>query len=371
VTDPDGKLPEQFAPRGPKLSRFPIQPAPPIRPRLFPDELRFAVRLAILAGAGELAAWAAIGRALVERREPPRAALLLAAAGAAAVHALGPLWDWVGARVSRPFVAGLLLLAALGVDGAWLGLPERLSGIPLQVVLLALALPALGDLAGTAAADAITIERRAAAQSAIEMGRGIGVALGLAAGASSPRALFHVLPPLALVVAAAMLADLRDRGTPRSTWPLSVRFAAAKSVGTALLLAVVIGFFSAAALALSAGTTLAGKALPLGGATIWLLAPLAGMAVFAQIDSRVPDRALALRLAAALAVAAFVSAPEGPEGLGGTLALLALGGAAAALPATIIREAAEMERAPASSAAWIALTVGAGAGALLAIAAAA
>src|SRR5437868_15101049 len=65
VPESDGKLPEEFAPRGPKLSRFPIQPAPPIRPRLFPDELRFAVRLAVLAGAGELAAWAGVGRALV------------------------------------------------------------------------------------------------------------------------------------------------------------------------------------------------------------------------------------------------------------------------------------------------------------------
>src|SRR5262249_29523268 len=120
---PPDKLPEEFAPTGKKLSRFPIQPAPPIRPRLFRDELGFAVRLSVLAGAGELAAWAALGRALVERRAPLQRALLFAALGAGALRLLRPLWSWAGTRAPRPLVAALLLLAALIVDGAFIGLP--------------------------------------------------------------------------------------------------------------------------------------------------------------------------------------------------------------------------------------------------------
>ena len=54
---PADKLPEEFAPTGPKLTRFSIQPAPPVRPRLLADEARFAARLSLLAGGAELAAW--------------------------------------------------------------------------------------------------------------------------------------------------------------------------------------------------------------------------------------------------------------------------------------------------------------------------
>jgi hypothetical protein len=118
------------------------------------------------------------------------------------------------------------------------------------------------------------------------------------------------------------------------------------------------------ALSLSLGATLAGKALPLAGAPLWFLLPLAGMAAAARLEASFPDRALALRLCAALATAGFIAAPW-VEGLGGSLSLLALGGAAAALPAAVLRAAPEMERAPASSACWSALALGAGAGALL------
>ncbi|TMA28123.1 MAG: hypothetical protein E6J78_07485, partial [Deltaproteobacteria bacterium] len=55
------KLPEEFAPTGPKLSKLPVRPPPPLRPALFSDEARFALRLALLAGGTELAAWAWIG----------------------------------------------------------------------------------------------------------------------------------------------------------------------------------------------------------------------------------------------------------------------------------------------------------------------
>ena len=363
------KLPEEFAPTGKKLSRFAIQAAPPIRPRLFPDEKAFALRLALLAGAGELAAWAAIGRALVERRDSVRSALLLAAAAGAALRALRPLWSWLGTKIPRPLVAALLLLGPLLIDGLWLGLPERTSGLPLSLVLLALSLPALGDLAASTIADAVTIDRRAAALSALEMGQGLGLALGLAVGASSPRALFNLLPPLALVIAAASLTDLRDRGTPRSTWPISSRLEAARASWVPLLLVLATGAFSAAALAISPGVTLAGKALPLYGATVWLILPLAGMAVFAQLEARINRLALPLWICAALSLAAALLswlglAREGLEGVGGSVALFALGGTAASLPATILRGAAEMDRAPASSLAWTALAVGAGVGAL-------
>ena len=362
------KLPEEFAPTGKKLGRFAIQAAPPIRPRLFPDELRFAARLALLAGAGELAAWAAIGRALVERREPARRDLLLAAAVAGiGLRALGPLWASIGTKIPRSLIASALLLAAVVIDGAWLGLPARTSGVPLALVIAALALPALGDLAASTMADAVTVDRRPAALSALEMGQGLGLVLGLAVGASSPRVLFNVLPPVALIAAAAALTDLRDRGTPRSTWPLSTRASAARAVAAPLWLLVATGALSAGALGLSSGVSLGGKALPFLNATVWLCAPLAGMAVFAQLESRLPWPTLPLRLCAALATAAFIAAPLGPEGLGGLLALIALGGAAASLPATILRESAELHRAPASSLAWSALAFGAGLGALLAL----
>src|SRR3954462_877635 len=97
------KLPEEFAPTGPKLSRFPIQPAPPIRPRLFPDEARFALRLALLAGAAECAVWT-----ILVSLADARAVLLVAA-----LRLLKPVWALAGTGLPRPLV-GLLALPAAG-----------------------------------------------------------------------------------------------------------------------------------------------------------------------------------------------------------------------------------------------------------------
>ncbi len=360
----DQKLPEEFAPTGPKLSRFAIQPAPPILPRLFPDERRFALRLALLCGCSELAAWAAIGRALVERREV-RASLLLAALGVGLLRTLRPLWARLGTRLPRPLMAAALLLAALLPFGLWLGLPDRAAAVPLFAALLALGLPALSDLASTTVADAVTVERRAAAYAALDMGQGLGLALGLALGASSPRGLFLLVPPLALIAGGAALHDLRDRGTPRSSWTLSQRAEAGRPLAEPILLALFTGLLSAAALAVSSGVTLAGKALPLYGATVWLFAPLVGMALASRLEPLWPARAWSLRVCLACAAAALVAAPHAPAGLGGTLALVALGGAASALPAALFRTAAEMDRGPASSLGFTALALGAGLGALL------
>ena len=353
------KLPEPFAPKGPRPIRFPIQPAPPVRPHLLPDERLFAVRLAVLAGGCELAAWAAIGRALAERRDPPRPALLAAAAGVALLRTLRPAWARLGARLGRPLVAGLLFLAALALFGAWLGLPARSEAVPLWAALLALALPALGDLAASAAGDALDVERRPAAFSAIEMGQGLGAALGLGIGAASPLASFLLVPPFALLAGAVALRDLRDRGAPRSTWPIAAYLRAARPVALPAALAGATALLGAAAIALSAGTTLGGKALPLFSPAAWMLAPIAGMALLAR---------LGLRATLAVAAAAFCTAELGPEGLGGMFGLLAIGGAAAALPAAVVRDAPEMERAPAASVAWMALAAGAGLGALVGLA---
>lgn len=357
------ELPEEFAPTGPKLSRFPIKPAPPVLPRLFPDEQRFAARLALLSGAGELAVWAVLGRALVERREGARGPLVAAAAGAALLRALGPLWAKAATRVPRPLVAALLLAAPVAVCGAYLGLPAR--SLSLRLALLALGLPALGVLAASTVADTVTVERRPAAYSALEMGQALGLAVGVAAGAASPKLFFFVLPPLALVAAASALRDLRDRGTPRSAWDLPAYVSAAREATDALALAALCAALGAGALALSAGSTfLGGVALPAGSWLVWLLAPAAGMALATRLDALRPQRALALRAATALAAAAFCLSPHAPDGWGGLGGLLALGAAAAALPAAILRAAPEMERPAASSLGFIALALGAGLGAL-------
>src|SRR5438105_14159677 len=57
VADPP-ELPEQFAPTGAKPSHFRVVPSPPLRPTLLPDEARFALRLSVLSGCAEFAAWA-------------------------------------------------------------------------------------------------------------------------------------------------------------------------------------------------------------------------------------------------------------------------------------------------------------------------
>ena len=365
----DSKLPEEFAPTGPKLSRFPIQPAPPIRPKLFADELRFAVRLSILVAATELSAWAAVGRALIERRAVDRPAMLWAVLGVALLRSLRPLWSRLGTRLPRPLVASALLLGALAVFCSWLVLPRRASGMPYWLALLALALPALADLAATAVADSITVERRAAAYSALDMGQALGAALGLGLGSAAGEGYLYFLPPLILMVSSAAVFDLHDRGTPRSSWTLAARKDAARDVKEPLAIAFLTGALGAAALALSAGSSLFGEALPLGSPWSWLCAPLAGMVLASRLEARFPSRALVLRGCLALAAAAFAIGPHGPDGLGGALALFALGGALAALPAAILRSAAEMDRAPASSLGFTALSLGAGLGALVALAA--
>src|SRR6059058_1491213 len=136
------KLPEEFAPTGPKLSKFPIQPAPPIRPRLFPDEARFALRLALLAGGTELAAWAflaATARPLV--------------LGLAALRLLRPAWAKLGTRWPRPLLAFLLLFETLLTLGANLATFGRLGA----AVVIAAGLPALGDLCASCIADSVTV----------------------------------------------------------------------------------------------------------------------------------------------------------------------------------------------------------------------
>src|SRR5947199_9458186 len=96
-------LPKHMEPTVVKLSRFRFVPPPPLRPRLLPDEARFALRISLLAGCAEFAAWAWLAHA------GGRGAAL----GWAALRLLRPLWSRVGTRVSRPVVAFALLLVAL------------------------------------------------------------------------------------------------------------------------------------------------------------------------------------------------------------------------------------------------------------------
>ena len=138
----DPKLPEEFAPTGPRLSRFPIRPAAPVRPRLFPDEARFALRLALLAAATECAAWAWLASPGTPRR------WLLALA---AVRLLKPGWAWIGTRVPRPAVALVLVLAGLGGAAHHLLAPAA-GGLFSRLSLVAIGLPALGDLCASCVA---------------------------------------------------------------------------------------------------------------------------------------------------------------------------------------------------------------------------
>ena len=335
---PPKGLPEPFAPSGPKLSRFPIRPGPPVRPRLFPDEARFAVRLSLLAFGTELAAWVWLA-ALLAAAPAHRGVLIPLAAGLAALRALRPLWALLGTRVPRTAVAFPLLCLALVADGAAL-LAMPLHPFPGAYALIAAAfasLPALGDLAASCAADAITIERRAAAYSFLDIAQGIGVALGIAVGASSPH-LAPVAAALGLFLAGLGVPDLRDRGTPRSAWPLALyRDVARSPLGRELgAVSFAIGGLGALALQLASGFG-------------WL-APLAGMIFAARAEPRAPNAVALPRLLAAVALAAALlglCAPLAPRLLpqvSAQLALLALGAAASALPASVARAAGEMER---------------------------
>ena len=335
---PKPPLSEEFAPTGPKLSRFPIRPAPPIVPRLFPDEARFALRLAFLAGGTELAAWAYLARA-----HTPWAALF------GAVRLLRPLWSKAGTVLPRPLVAFALLFLALAAQGAALFLPI------LAVGLLAV-LPALGDLAASCITDSVTVERRAAALSWLEMGQGAGVLLGLVIGTCAPR-LVPLAAAVALLAAGAGVLDLHDRGTPRSTWPLSsylevLRAPLPRRLATLALLG---GLFSGAAL----------RAAP----PLWSLAALfAALVLIARLEGRARNAVVVPTLLAGLAALALAGSLWEPP-LAAALALVCLGSLATALPASVARGAAELQRALAGSLVWSALALGAGAGAALAAAA--
>ena len=314
------ELPEEFAPTGPKLSRFPIQPAPPIRPRLFADEARFALRLSVMAGATEFAAWAWL---VARGRDREIAALV-------ALRLLRPLWSWLGTRVPRTAVAAALLAGGLAACLA-----------PAHLFWLA-ALPALGDLCASCVGDSVTVERRAAAYGWLDMGQALGAALGFAAGAAFPAAV-----PAAAAAGLALgfvgVRDLHDRGTPRSTWPLSsYRRLRTPIAGPLALLVLLAGSFT----------------VPVGAMPRWaaLASPLAGLALAARIERWTPNAAWLPRIALAVAIAGKLWPPLRP---------LAAGMAFAAVAASVARGAGEMERPLVSSLAWSALTAGAALGAVL------
>ncbi|TMB08525.1 MAG: hypothetical protein E6J64_01550 [Deltaproteobacteria bacterium] len=335
---PGEKLPEEFAASGPKLSRFPIQPAPPVRPRLFADEARFAGRLALLAGGAELAAWIWFAR-LLAHRGPAWAALAFAAC-----RISRPFWGWLGTRVRRGAVAFALLAVALLVQGfAAVSFADGLGAV-------AAALPAVADLCAAAIADAVTVERRAAAYSWLDIAQGLGCAVGLAVGVAEPR-LAPLLATAALLVGSVGVADLRDRGTPRSTWPVAVRLQVLRAplAGQLALLAAVGGGCAAAAAVRSSWGW-------------WsLLPPSLGMAAAARSEAAARNALIvprALAVLGALALALRQVAPPAAVAVG----LFALGGLCAALPGAAARGAGEMERPVASSLAWTALALGAGVG---------
>src|SRR4051812_1735626 len=211
------KLPEEFAPTGPKLSRFPIQPAPPIRPHLFADEARFALRLAVLAGATEFAAWAWLAGSRSYRVIFALAALRL----------LKPVWAKIGTWLPRPLLAlALLLAAAISIVVA--------PGSSLAMV--AVGLPAVSDLCATCIGDSVTVERRSPAFAWLDIGSGLGAMIGLASAFLTHRPDWSPSMPLTIATLGALLAasigvrDLHDRGTPRSSWPPSAYLLALRSL---------------------------------------------------------------------------------------------------------------------------------------------
>jgi hypothetical protein len=333
-----GKLPEEFAPTGPKLSKFVIRPAPPVRPHLFADEARFAGRLALLSGAAELAAWIWFAR-LLSHRGPAWAAVVFAA-----LRIARPLWAWLGTRVPRALIAFMLLALSLLVQGfAAMSFADALGAV-------AAALPAVGDLCASAAADAITVERRATAYSWIDMAQALGCCLGIAIGTAEPR-LAPLVGTLALLVGSIAVPDLRDRRTPRSTWPVTVRWRALCTplAGQLALLAVAGGAFAAAAAVRSKWGWWA------------IAAPLLGMAAAARAEVAARNALVVPRALFALGAVALglrYVAPPAAVALG----LFALGGFCSALPGAVARGAGEMERPVASSWSWSALALGAGIG---------
>ena len=182
------------------------------------------------------------------------------------------------------------------------------------------------------------------------MGQGVGCALGLAVGMANPR-LAPLAGTVALLAGSLAIPDLRNRGTPRSTWPLRLRLAVLRTplAGQVAVLALAAGGLCAAA-----------SARPGLGWTA-LLPPLLGMFAAARFEPAMRNalalpRAFAALSAAALAVR-WWSAPAGAA-----LALFVLGASCSALPAAIARGSGEMERPIASSLAWSALAAGASLG---------
>jgi hypothetical protein len=343
-SDPSGQLPEPFAPTGPRLSRLPVRPAPALRPHLFRDEARFALRLSLLVFGTELAAWVWIAALLAGATHALRTHAALAALGLGSLRLLRPLWALAGVRAPRNRVAFALVCLALLAAGAALLAPP-FADFPPGIALAAAVccgLPALGDLASSCVADAITIERRAAAFSWLEMGQGLGAALGLGLGAAAPR----LAPSVAaggLLLAGFFVSDLRDRGTPRSAWPLSLHAEVARTpLGRALCgLAFAIG-------------GLAGLVLPAASGPTAFLAPLLGMIFVARAEPRAPNAVVLPSLLATVALAAAVLMIAGPLApwvtlAAAELALLALGAAASALPASVARAAPELTRPVCSS----------------------
>jgi hypothetical protein len=302
-----------------------------MRPRLLPDEARFALRLSLLAGCAEFAAWAWLAHAAGRG----------AALGWAALRLLKPVWSHAGTRVTRPVVAfALLFVALLGTS-----ISLATAGQLFALGLLAVALPAVADLCASCAADSITVERRSAAYSWLDMAQGLGGAVGLALGASFPRVAV-VASAAALLAGSIGVPDLRDRGTPRSTWP------------PAAYLHVFRTSFGAQLCALSFFAGFFALQPPPHAYPSWmaLLLPLAGMAIAARVDPFLRNAVVLPRAVLAVAALGWLLPP---------LRLLALGALFAAVPASVARGAGEMERPVASSLAWSALAAGAAVGAVL------
>jgi hypothetical protein len=353
-SDPSRKLPEPFAPTGPKLSRLAIRPAPALRPRLFRDEARFALRLSLLLFGTELAAWVWIAALLTGAQPALRTPAALAALGLAALRLLRPLWARAGAHAPRNGVAFALLCLALLADGAVLLAPP-LADFPAGIALVAAVccgLPALGDLASSCVADAITVERRAAAFSWLEMGQGLGAALGLGLGAAAPR-LAPAVAAGGLFLTGLAVPDLRDRGTTRSAWPLSLYVEVARTPLARELCGVAFAIGG-----------LAGLVLPAASGATAILAPLAGMIFVARAEPRAPNALVLPSLLAGVALLAAVLllagriAPGVAQLAAAQLALLALGAAASALPASVARAAPELTRPVCSSLVACALLTG-------------
>jgi len=329
VADPP-ELPEQLAPTGPKQPRFRVVPSA-LRPTLLPDEARFALRLSVLTGCAEFAAWAWFAQA------GNKGAVL----GWAALRLLKPVWAWTGTRFPRPTVAFLLLLLALlGVVASVLTVGQLFT-----VALLGVALPAFGDLCASCAGDGISVERRSAAYAWLDMAQGLGGAAGVALGASLPR-VAAILSVAALLAGSIGVPDLKARGSPRTSWtPAAYEHVLHSRLGAHLVaLAFFGGFFALQQPSRPHSTWMA------------LLFPLAGMVIAARVDPYMRNAVLLPRAAVLVAIAGLFLPP---------LRLLALGALFAALPASVARGAGEMERPLASSLAWSAFGLGAAVGAVL------